>query len=79
LAGIQATARFGAPRRRERAIAFGKTALIDNAAALVRKAGRQGALGARYGDLVRERAVGVFGVPARLRDGALDAHLDGLT
>ncbi|RUN75647.1 hypothetical protein EJC47_14945 [Sphingomonas sp. TF3] len=79
LAGIQATARFGAPRRRERAIAFGKTALIDNAAALVRKARRQGALGARYVDLVRERAVGVFGVPARLRDGALDAHLDGLT
>jgi len=67
LAGIQATARFGAPRRRERAIAFGKTALIDNAAALVRKARRQGALGARYVDLVRERAVGVFGVPARLR------------
>lgn len=79
LAGIQATARFGAPRRRERAIAFGKTALIDNAAALVRKAGRQGGLGARYVDLVRERAVSVFGVPARLRDGALDAHLDGLT
>lgn len=78
LAGIQATARFGAPRRRERAIAFGKTALIDNAAALVRKAGRQGGLGARYVDLVRERAVSVFGVPARLRDGALDAHLDGL-
>ncbi|MEG3178060.1 hypothetical protein U1872_17595 [Sphingomonas sp. RB3P16] len=79
LAGIQATARFGAPRRRERAIAFGKAALIDNAAALVRKARRQGRLGGRYADLIRERAGGVFGVPARLRDGAADAYLDGLT
>lgn len=78
LAGIQATARFGAPRRRERAIAFGKAALIDNAAALVRKAGRQGGLGSRYADFVRERAVAVFAIPARLRDGALDTHLDGL-
>ena len=78
LAGIQATARFGAPRHRPRAIAFGKTALIDNAAALVRKAGRQGGLGERYALLVRDRAVDVFGVPARLRVGALDQYLDGL-
>ena len=78
LAAIQATARFGAPRPRERAIAFGKTALIDNAAALVRKAGRQRALGQRYVDYVRERAGTVFGVPVRLRDGALDTYLDGL-
>lgn len=78
LAGVQATARFGPARRRARAIAFGKTALIDNAAALVRKAGRQGRLGPRYVDLVRERAGGVFGVPARLQGAAADAYLDGL-
>ncbi|WP_029625172.1 hypothetical protein [Sphingomonas sp. PAMC 26605] len=78
LAGVQATARFGPPRRRARAIAFGKTALIDNAAALVRKAGRQGRLGPRYVDLVRERAGGVFGVPARLQGAAADTYLDGL-
>ena len=78
LAAIQATARFGAPRPRERAIAFGKTALIDNAAALVRKAGRQRVLGQRYVDYVRERAGTVFGVPVRLRDQALDVYLDGL-
>jgi hypothetical protein len=77
LAGIQATMRFGAPRPRARAIAFGKTALIDNAAALVRKARRQGRLGERYVELVRERAATVFGVPARVRDA--DAYLDGLT
>ena len=78
LAAWQGAVRFGAPRRRERAIAFGKAALIDNAAALMRKAGRQAMLGTRYADMVRERASLVFGVPARLRDGALDAHLDGL-
>ncbi|WP_404368150.1 DUF4350 domain-containing protein [Sphingomonas sp. MMS24-J45] len=78
LAGVQATARFGATRQRARAIAFGKTALIDNTAALVRKAGRHRALGPRYADLVRERAKGVFGVPARLRDQGLDRYLDAL-
>lgn len=78
LAAIQASARFGPPRRRVRAIAFGKTALIDNAAALVRKAGRRGMLGRRYLDLVRDRAVTVFGVPARLRERSLDGYLDGL-
>jgi hypothetical protein len=79
LAGIQATATFGAPRRRSRAIAFGKAALIDNAAALVRKAGRQGGLGPRYVEVVRDRAVGVFGVPAKMRDDALDHYLDALS
>lgn len=79
LAGIQATATFGAPRSRLRAIAFGKAALIDNAAALVRKAGRQGGLGPRYVEVVRDRAVGVFGVPARMRDDALDRYLDALS
>ncbi|GGA53705.1 DUF4350 domain-containing protein [Sphingomonas psychrolutea] len=78
LAGIQATARFGVTQRRARAIAFGKTALIDNTAALVRKAGRHGALGPRYLDLVRERARTVLGVPSRLRDQAYDAYLDRL-
>lgn len=78
LAGVQATARFGAARTRPRAIAFGKAALIDNAAALVRKARRQGRLGDRYAELVRERARGVFGVPARLQGAAADAYLDGL-
>ncbi|MES1971758.1 MAG: hypothetical protein V4472_04810 [Pseudomonadota bacterium] len=78
LAAWQAVARFGAPRRRERAIAFGKAALIDNAAALVRKAGRQAMLGGRYVEMIRERAVTVFGISPQVRDGALDAYLDGL-
>jgi hypothetical protein len=78
LAGIQALARFGPTRRPERALAFGKTALIDNATALVRKAGREAALGGRYAEVIRDRAVIVFGVPARLRDRAIDEYLDRL-
>ncbi|MFA5966201.1 MAG: hypothetical protein WC804_19480 [Sphingomonas sp.] len=78
LAGWQAFGQFGAPRRRARAIAFGKAALIDNAAALVRRARREKTLGGRYADVVRERAAIVFGVPARLRDAAIDAYLDRL-
>jgi hypothetical protein len=78
LAGLQAVARFGPPRRPERAIAFGKAALIDNAAALVRKARREAALGGRYAEMIREKAVTVFGVPARLRDSEITDYLDKL-
>lgn len=78
LAGIQATARFGAPRPPERAIAFGKAALVDNSAALVRKARREAMLGGRYADMIRERARIACGVPARLGGAAADAYLDGL-
>jgi hypothetical protein len=76
LAGWQALFRFGAPHRPERAIAFGKAALIDNAAALVRKAGREARLGARYAMLIADRAASALGVSERLRDEALDAYLD---
>jgi len=78
LAGLQAISRFGPPRRPERAIAFGKAALIDNAAALVRQARREAGLGGRYAEMIREKAVTVFGVPARLRDSALTEYLDKL-
>jgi len=78
LVAMQALARFGPVRRRARAIAFGKAALIDNTAALVRKAGREAALGGRYAEVVRDRAIAAFGVPARLHDSAVDAYLDGL-
>ncbi|SEN24979.1 hypothetical protein SAMN05192583_2368 [Sphingomonas gellani] len=78
LVGWQATVRFGAPRRLPRAIAFGKAALIDNTAALIRKAGRWGMLGPRYAELARERAALAFGAPARLSGTELDAYLDRL-
>lgn len=78
LAGLQAISRFGPPRRPERAIAFGKAALIDNAAALVRQARRETGLGGRYAEMIRDKAVTVFGVPARLRDDSITAYLDKL-
>jgi hypothetical protein len=78
LAGLHGLVRFGAARRPKRALAFGKAALVDNTAALFRKAGRQAALGARYAELIRQRAAAAFAVPARLQGEAIDAYLDGL-
>lgn len=78
LAGIQAAVRFGAPRRRERAIAFGKAALVDNSAALVRRARREARVGRLYADVVRERIAALFRIPAAARGPALDERLDGL-
>lgn len=79
LAGWQAFVRFGPPVRRERAIAFGKAALVDNSAMLIRKARRQARLGGRYVETIRERAVIAFGVPSRLRGEGVDAYLDKLS
>ena len=76
LARWQAGTRFGAARAPARAIAFGKRALVDNSAMLVRKAGREAALGGRYADALRERALRAFAAPARLRAEEADAWLD---
>jgi len=78
LAGIHALNRFGAPRPRVRAIAFGKAALVNNSAMLIRKARREAGLGGRYASVIRERATIAFGVPVQLRDTSLDAYLDAL-
>lgn len=78
LVGWQALVRFGAAEPPARTIAFGKTALIDNSAMIVRKARREGMLGPRYAALMRERARAIFGVPAGLTDDATDAYLDRL-
>lgn len=78
LLGIRAAERFGAPRPRERAIAFGKTALVDNGALLVRKAGKARRLGGRYAAVIRDQAVRAFSVSARLSPAEVDRYLDGL-
>ena len=78
LAGLQAIARFGVPLRPERAIAFGKAALVDNSAALVRKAGREAHLGGRYAAMIRERAAAVLRLPPTLPDDKVLARLDAL-
>ena len=79
LAGWQAFTRFGPAVTRLRAIAFGKRALVDNSAMLIRKAGRQVKMGPLYAQVIRDRAVTAFGVPTKLRDGAIDDYLDKLT
>ena len=78
LAGWQALVRFGSPRPPQRAIAFGKAALVDNSAALIRKAGREARLAPRYVDQVRDRAAALFKFPSSLKGDELDARLDAI-
>lgn len=78
LAGIQACCRFGPVRRGGRAIALGKTALVDNTAALIRLAGREHRLGGRYADLTADLAARAVGAPRGLGGEALAAFLDRL-
>ena len=78
LAGIQAIYRFGPSRRPERALAFGKAALVDNSAALVRRAGREAQLASRYADAIRSRAAALFRIPASGDKQAIDGSLDEL-
>jgi hypothetical protein len=75
---MQALVRFGAAQRPERAIAFGKAALVDNSAALIRKAGRETSLGPRYVEVIRERAAALFRLPATSSPAALDMRLESL-
>jgi hypothetical protein len=78
LAGIQAFFRFGPVRPRGRTIPLGKTALVDNTAALVRLAGREHRLGGRYADLTADLAARAVGAPYGLGGDSLAAVLDRL-
>lgn len=55
LAGISAFARFGPARPAPRAITFGKAALVNNAALMVRKAGKEARMGALYARVLRQQ------------------------
>lgn len=79
LVSVQALNRFGPIQPRARALPFGKAALIANAAALIRKAGREAAFGSRYAAILRERAIATAQVPPRLRGGAIDDYLDRIS
>jgi hypothetical protein len=76
LAGWQAFARFGPARRAGRAIALGKTALVDNSAGLIRLAGREHRMAARYVEVTTDLAARAVGAPRRLSGEALIAFLD---
>jgi hypothetical protein len=76
LAGMHGAFRFGAEAEEERAIAFGKGALVENAAALFRIARREHRTGAAYAELMREAAAHASGAHLALAGTELDAYLD---
>ncbi|MER8783049.1 DUF4350 domain-containing protein [Mesorhizobium sp. M0601] len=76
LAFLHGLGRFGPPRIDQRAIAFGKRALVDTTAMLMRRAGRLDELGGRYAALMRVRAGALLGAPQGLQGKALDHWLD---
>ncbi|MGQ0660379.1 hypothetical protein [Sphingosinicella sp.] len=78
LAGFYGAFRFGPARREQRAIAFGKAALVENSAGLIRLAKREARLGGAYADVVRTEAARITGAPAWLGGERLDAYLDRL-
>jgi hypothetical protein len=76
LAGFASANRFGPVRREARAVAFGRSALIDNIAALTRAARRVTGGGARHADAARERIAKRLHAPPDLSNDALTAWLD---
>ena len=78
LAAWQALIRFGPLRHGGRAIAFGKTALVENTAALISLAGREPRMGAPYAALTAEIAAKAVGAPRDLTGEALVRFLDRL-
>lgn len=79
LAGWHAMLRFGPAALPERGIAFGKQALAENGAALLRLARRRHRTGERYATLTREAVAAGTGAPAGLTGEALDRYLDKLS
>ena len=78
LAGFQALYRFGPALRPPRAIAFGKRALVDNSAELLRLARREHLSSESYVGMTRDAAVAAIGNPRQLDGDALDRWLDEL-
>jgi hypothetical protein len=75
LIGVQAWFRFGPARRAPRAVALGKTVLVETGAGMVRLARREPRMARRYVQLCRQRAAAALGA-AHLEGEALDAFLD---
>ncbi|WP_342251462.1 hypothetical protein [Sphingomonas sp. OTU376] len=78
LAGWHALLRFGPALPELRGVAFGKRAIAENGAALLRLAGRRHRTGDRYAALIRDSAAGATGAPPNLPPEALDRYLDRL-
>lgn len=76
LAGLHAASRFGPTTRSGRVLAFGKQALADNSAALVRMAGREARMATPYAQLSRDAVARAVGAPRDLDGDQLEALLD---
>lgn len=68
--------RFGAPHLSGRALAFGKLALVSNAAALIRRTKRMHLITGPYADAARERLVRALALPAQALPEASEAAID---
>jgi hypothetical protein len=79
LAGLHGAFRFGPAAHEQRAIAFGKLALVENSAGLIQLARREHRAGPAYADLVRDSAAQASGAPATLQGEALEQYLDTLS
>jgi hypothetical protein len=78
LAGVATLVRFGPVRREQRAVPFGKAALIDNIVSLARRARRTREGGDAYADAIRDWAARRLALPRTLQGDALDAQLDAI-
>ena len=78
LAGLHGAFRFGPARREARAIAFGKSALVENSAGLIRLANREARLGGAYADVMRQEMARATAAPAHLQGAELDRYLNRL-
>jgi hypothetical protein len=74
--GWRAFLRFGPPRQGTRAIAFGKRALIANAAGLIRRTRRLHLVAAPYADHARERLARALALPRLADAAATEAAID---
>lgn len=79
LAGLFAAARFGPSARVERELAYGKQALADNTAGLIRLARREPRMGERYAIYARGEVGRAVGAPHELDEEALETFLDRLS
>jgi hypothetical protein len=68
--------RFGPPLQGGRAVAFGKRALVGNAAGLIHRARRLHLLGPPYADAARDRLIKALALPARLSHEQAEAAID---
>ncbi len=76
LAGLHGAFRFGPEAGEARAIALGKSALVENSAGLFKIARREHSAGGPYAELIREAAARQSGAHLALRESELDAYLD---